>query len=79
MNRLLKTMLAMLMILVCIGMASHFTTPTVGLSGPRSAQQTPTSTPTPSPSPSPSATPTPVPEPEPVPTPTVTPSNYRSF
>lgn len=81
MKRILIVIFAMLMISVCMGIASHSAEPKVQSTDGYKAQETPTPTPTPTPSPgpSPSATATPVPEPEPVPTPTVTPSSYRSY
>ncbi len=79
MKRILIVVSAILIILICMGIASKPFDPTVRLNRGHTAQETPTATatPTPSPRPSPSATSTPVPEPEPVPTATVTPSNYR--
>ncbi|HEU5236414.1 MAG TPA: hypothetical protein VFU37_04690 [Pyrinomonadaceae bacterium] len=78
MKRILTVIFAILIILICMGIASKRFGPRVRLNSGYNAQETPTPTltPTPSPSPSPSATPTPVPEPEPVPSPTPTPFNY---
>jgi hypothetical protein len=79
MKRILIVVFAILIILICMGIASKPFDPKGPLNSGYHAQETPAATPmpTPSPGPSPSATSTPVPEPEPVPTPTVTPSNYR--
>jgi hypothetical protein len=81
MKRFLIVVFAILIILICMGIAIKPFDLKAPLNSGYKMQETPTATPTPtpSPSPSPSATSTPVPEPEPVPTPTVTPSNNRSF
>jgi len=88
MKRFLIVVFAILIILICMGIASKPFVQNRSLNAGHKAgyagynaqeTPTPTPTPTPSPSPSPSATSTPVPEPEPVPTPTVTTSNYRSL
>jgi len=75
MKRILIVIFAILIILICMGIASKPFERPVRLNNRPTAQETPTATPTPSPSPSPSPTATPVPEP----TPTVTPLNYRLF
>jgi hypothetical protein len=75
MKRVLIAVFAILIILICMGLALNRPDPKVPLNGYYKVQETPTATPTPTPlpSPAPSRTATPVPEPEPVPTPTVTP------
>ena len=79
MKRILIVAFAILVILICMGLALKPDT-RVSSNNFGSAQQTPTemptATPTPSPGPSPTGTPTPVLEPEPTVTPT--PVSYTS-
>jgi hypothetical protein len=80
MKRIFIVAFAILIILICMGIALKPFDAKVPINNFGNAQQTPTETPTPtptpSPSPSPTGTPTPVPEPEPSVTPT--PFSYTS-